>query len=104
MLVGQSRLVPGLRPFRRTSPDSRPAYYKLGFQYDETAFGLPRSRFVEALQAEGMAFDEGFRALHAGRSPNRFRRAGDLAEADRAHRGAVVLHHPILLGSAGRRE
>ncbi len=46
-----------------------------------------------------MAFDEGFRALHAGRSPSRFRRGGELAEADRAHRGAVVLHHPVLLGS-----
>ena len=82
-----------------SSDADRPAYYKLGFQFDEAAFGLSRQRFVAALQAEGIAFDEGFRALHAGRSPSRFRRAGDLAEADRAHRGAVVLHHPTLLGS-----
>ena len=49
--------------------------------------------------AEGIALDEGFRALHAGRSPSRFRRAGPLPEADRAHAGAAVLHHPVLLGT-----
>ena len=99
-LTGLVRAVPGLRPLRAEPSDAdRPAYYKLGFQFDEAAFGLSRQRFVAALQAEGIAFDEGFRALHAGRSPSRFRRGGDLAEADRAHRGAVVLHHPILLGS-----
>jgi dTDP-4-amino-4,6-dideoxygalactose transaminase len=91
--------VPGLQPFAPPSRHSSAGYYKLGFQYDEAAFGLSRQRFVAALRAEGMAFDEGFRALHAGRSPTRFRRAGDLTEADRAHRGAVVLHHPVLLGS-----
>jgi dTDP-4-amino-4,6-dideoxygalactose transaminase len=94
------RALPGLRPFPAAPADgSTPAFYKLGFQLDEAAFGLSRQRFVAALRAEGMAFDEGFRALHAGRSPSRFRRGGDLAEADRAHRGAVVLHHPVLLGS-----
>jgi dTDP-4-amino-4,6-dideoxygalactose transaminase len=105
-LAGTARLVaglqeiPGLRPFalERTGAP-RPGYYKVGFQYDEAEFGLTRQRLVAALRAEGMAFDEGFRALHAGRSPSRFRRAGDLAEANRAHRGAVVLHHPVLLGS-----
>jgi dTDP-4-amino-4,6-dideoxygalactose transaminase len=92
--------IPGLRPFGVASASSqRPAYYKLGFQLDEAAFGLGRQRFVAAMRAEGIAFDEGFRALHVGRSPSRFRGAGPLIEADRAHRGAVVLHHPILLGS-----
>jgi dTDP-4-amino-4,6-dideoxygalactose transaminase len=98
-LTEQLRDVPSLRPFACQPAPTVAAYYKLGFQYDEAAFGLSRQRFVAALRAEGMAFDEGFRALHAGRSPTRFRRAGDLAEADRAHRGAVVLHHPVLLGS-----
>jgi dTDP-4-amino-4,6-dideoxygalactose transaminase len=92
--------VPGLRPLGIGPSDSvTPAYYKLGFQLDEAAFGLGRPRFVAALRAEGVAFDEGFRALHVGRSPSRFRRGGDLPEAERAHRGAVILHHPVLLGS-----
>jgi dTDP-4-amino-4,6-dideoxygalactose transaminase len=98
-LTDRLRDIPGLRHLAIALPDdSRPAYYKVGFQYDEAAFGLGRERFVAALRAEGIAFDEGFRALHASRSPSRFRRVGDLTEADRAHRGAVVLHHPVLLG------
>jgi len=98
-LIQLINTIPGIRPFALPSGHRSPGYYKVGFQHDEAAFGLARQRFVAALRAEGMAFDEGFRALHAGRSPSRFRRVGDLAEADRAHRGAVVLHHPILLGS-----
>jgi dTDP-4-amino-4,6-dideoxygalactose transaminase len=95
------RDVPGLRPFAGQPPDCEPGYYKVGFQFDGAAFGLGRERFVTALRAEGIAFDEGFRGLHAGRSPSRFRRGGDLAEADRAHHGTVVLHHPVLLEGEG---
>jgi perosamine synthetase len=98
-LAALLRDVPGLRPFSNRCTDSTPAYYKLGFQFDATAFGMPRDRFVAALRAEGIAFDEGFRALHVGRSPSRFRSADDLAEATRAHAGCVVLHHPVLLGT-----
>jgi dTDP-4-amino-4,6-dideoxygalactose transaminase len=98
-LISQLRDLPGLRPFAGLPEGATPAYYKLGFQFDESAFGLSRERFVAAVRAEGIAFDEGFRALHVGRSPGRFRRAGELAEAERAHRGCVVLHHPVLLGS-----
>jgi dTDP-4-amino-4,6-dideoxygalactose transaminase len=90
--------VPGLTPFRNRF-EGEPGYYKWGLQFEEAAFGLPRARFVAALRAEGIAFDEGFRALHVGRSPGRFRASGPLTEADRAHRGAVVLHHPVLLGT-----
>jgi dTDP-4-amino-4,6-dideoxygalactose transaminase len=91
------RDVPGLTPFRNDVAGEA-CYYKVGFRFYEAAFGLSRARFVAALRAEGIAFDEGFRALHVGRSPSRFRRAGDLGEADRAHVGTVVLHHPVLLG------
>jgi dTDP-4-amino-4,6-dideoxygalactose transaminase len=91
--------LPGLAPFANPGVEGEPAFYKLGFRFDESAFGLSRSRFVEAVRAEGVALDEGFRAVHAGRSPGRYRAAGDLVEADRAHRGCVVLHHPVLLGT-----
>src|SRR5207245_8518314 len=43
-------------------------------------------------------FDEGFRALHVGRSARRFRRGTELPHAEQAHHGTVILHHPILLG------
>jgi dTDP-4-amino-4,6-dideoxygalactose transaminase len=90
--------LPGLRLFHNQAEGS-PGYYKVGLQYDEDAFGLPRGRLVAAMRAEGIALDEGFRALHVGRSPRRWRAAGPLTEVCRAHTGAVVLHHPVLLGS-----
>jgi dTDP-4-amino-4,6-dideoxygalactose transaminase len=92
--------VPGLRSFRnRPLEESEPAYYKLGLQFDANRFGVSRERFVAAMRAEGVALDEGFRALHLGRSPNRCRVAGPLPQAERAHGGTVVLHHPVLLGT-----
>ncbi|MBL8792444.1 MAG: aminotransferase class V-fold PLP-dependent enzyme [Planctomycetia bacterium] len=96
--------VPGLRPFENRLADSAPGYYKLGMQFDADAFGLPRDRFTAAMRAEGIALDEGFRALHVGRSPNRFRQAGALCEARRAHSDCLVLHHPVLLGESAEIE
>jgi perosamine synthetase len=92
--------MPWLQPFHnRPLEDSTPAFYKLGFQFDSAGCGLDRERFVSAMRAEGIAMDEGFRALHMGRSPSRWRSPGPLTQAERAHEGTVVLHHPILLGS-----
>src|SRR5207237_5155456 len=91
--------VPPLRPLNNGDLPGRPGYYKVGFQYDAAALGVPRERFLAALRAEGIAFDRGFDALHVGRSPQRFRSAGALPEAERAHAGCVILHHPVLIGS-----
>jgi perosamine synthetase len=94
------RSIPGLRPFRnRASENSEPGFYKLGVQFDAETFGLDRERFVAAARAEGIALDEGFRALHMGRSPSRWRAAGPLTQAEKAHHGTIVLHHPVLLGT-----
>ncbi|MBX9582834.1 MAG: aminotransferase class V-fold PLP-dependent enzyme, partial [Gemmataceae bacterium] len=95
-----AHLPPGLVPFENAVSDSAPAYYKVGFRYDADAFGLSRGLFVQALRAEGVAFDAGFNALHVGRSPSRFRAAGPLPHATAAHHGCVVLHHPVLSGTA----
>ncbi|MCI0381146.1 MAG: aminotransferase class V-fold PLP-dependent enzyme [Gemmataceae bacterium] len=90
--------VPGLSPFRNPPAwDWAAGYYKCGFQLDEQAFGLTRGLLVKAARAEGIALDEGFAGLHVGRSPKRYRLGGPLSEADRAHQGCVVLHHPVLL-------
>jgi perosamine synthetase len=97
-LLALMKDIPGLRPFMNDGVEGAPTYYKLGFQFDAARFGLSRERFVAAVLAEGIAFDEGFRGLHMGRSPSRFRRAADLVEVETAHRGTVVLHHPVLLG------
>jgi dTDP-4-amino-4,6-dideoxygalactose transaminase len=90
---------PGLLSFTNGYPNSAPAFYKLGFRYDPAAFGLSREVFVKALRAEGIAFDAGFKALHVGRSPSRFRAAGELPHATDAHNRCVALYHPVLSGA-----
>jgi perosamine synthetase len=93
--------VPGLRPFANSAADSRPEFYKLGFFLDPDAFGVSRDVFVKALRAEGVAFDPGFRALHVGRAPGRYKPAGPLPHAEAAGQTVVGLHHPVLsLGEA----
>jgi dTDP-4-amino-4,6-dideoxygalactose transaminase len=47
--------VPGVRPFVQVSEDRLPAFYKLGLQFDKSAFGLSRDRLIMALRAEGFA-------------------------------------------------
>jgi dTDP-4-amino-4,6-dideoxygalactose transaminase len=104
-LLEASKAIPGLQllaPAFSAVPEgvaNIPAFYKLGFQYDPVAFGLSREVFVKALRAEGIAFDAGFRALHVGRSPSRFRAAGELTHATNAHERCVMLHHPVLSGA-----
>lgn len=95
-LAGEVATVPGLRLLANVA-DGSPGYYKVGLRYDAAAFGLARGRLVAAMRAEGIALDEGFRALHAGRAPSRWRGARPLAEAARAGEGMLVLHHPVLL-------
>lgn len=96
--------VPGLAAFTNPIEESYPSYYKLGFRFDATAFGLSREVFVNAMQAEGIAFNPGFRALHVNRSPSRFVANHDLIEATRAHEECVTLHHPVLSGTAADAE
>ena len=93
------RELPGITPFVNPPDLGQPGYYKLGLQFDAAAFGLPRAALVAAMRAEGIALAEGFSAAHVGRSPRRFRRGTELSEAQRAHDGCVVLHHPALMGT-----
>lgn len=89
--------IPGLQIFENEMENCSPAYYKLGFRFFAEQFGLDRSGLVGFLRAEGIAIDEGFRALHFGRSPTRFQMGTELNQVDKAHVGALILHHPILL-------
>jgi perosamine synthetase len=60
-------VVPCLVSFTNpAAADSIPAYYKVGFRFDASAFGLTRDLFVRALRAEGVAFDPGFNAFARG--------------------------------------
>ncbi|QDU59547.1 L-glutamine:2-deoxy-scyllo-inosose aminotransferase [Planctomycetes bacterium Pan216] len=90
--------VKGLRPITRPTEETKPGYYKLGFQYEREAFeGLSRENFVRAARGEGVAFDEGFRSLHKIHSRRRYRAGGALTQADAADERMIVLHHPVLL-------
>lgn len=89
--------VPGLRLLAN---EASPAFYKVGFQLDTAAFGVSRDQLTSNARAAGVALDEGFRALHVGRSPSRYRAGGTLTEAERAQRDCVILHHPVLMESA----
>ncbi|RLS86825.1 MAG: hypothetical protein DWI08_06080, partial [Planctomycetota bacterium] len=73
------------------------AFYKLGIRLNPEKFGLDRECLIPAMQAEGIALDAGFAALHVSRSPSRWKSAGPLPEAANAHENMLVLHHPVLL-------
>ena len=99
-LVERLASISGLKPFCNRPSDSLPAFYKLGFQYDSAAFaGLTRDDFVEAVRAEGIALDAGFRTLHKTHSAKRFRAADNLPNATRIDERILTLHHPVLLGT-----
>jgi perosamine synthetase len=90
--------ISGLHPFTESLTESQPGYYKLGLQFEPAQWGgLTRDRFAQAMRAEGIALDAGFRGLHRIHSARRFRTASRLQEADRADEQVLTLHHPILL-------
>ena len=90
--------VAGLTPLQLPTDDVQPTYYKVGFRYRSEDFaGLSRNLFAQAMRAEGIAFDAGFRGLHLIHASRRFRQADNLREASRADAEMLTLHHPVLL-------
>ncbi|RLS42094.1 MAG: perosamine synthetase [Planctomycetota bacterium] len=84
----------------RATNQNAPAFYKLGFWYDNAGLeGLPRERFCRAMRAEGIAIDPGFAGLHLIHARSRFRAGGPLTHATQACSRIVMLHHPLLLES-----
>lgn len=76
-------------------PQNRPSYYKVGLWLDAA---IDRTDWITALQAEGVAADEGFRGFYR-RSEKRCRQIGEFSAAKDAAERGVVLHHPVLLQS-----
>jgi dTDP-4-amino-4,6-dideoxygalactose transaminase len=57
--------IPGLIPYKLASGATRSAYHLYPFRYDEKAFGgVPRSKFLEALRAEGISCSGGYKAQY----------------------------------------
>jgi dTDP-4-amino-4,6-dideoxygalactose transaminase len=96
--------IPGLASLALpANADNVPAFYKLpwlltgnGDACDSPQFEQLRRRFIAAIQAEGVAIDEGFRGF-TRRTGNRCRVVGDLPNARLAAAGTLLLHHPVLL-------
>lgn len=89
--------IEGLTPLQLPTGVLQPGYYKLGFCFSATDFGLSREHFVSALRAEGVAIDAGFRGNHLIHGSRRFRAVGELVHATRADEQIVTLHHPVLI-------
>ena len=89
----------GLRMVVEPPMGSRPSFFKLAFDYNLALLNdRSRNDFINAVQAEGIAIDVGFRGF-TRRSSRRSRRVGDLQHSDAAARNTLVLHHPVLLES-----
>ena len=98
-LASLLREIDGLDVIPSAVAESSPAFYKLGVSYNASAFSnLARDRFAEAMRAEGIALDSGFRALHLTHARGRYRAVGELPVATTMDAAALTLHHPVLLG------
>jgi perosamine synthetase len=105
-LLIETAEIPTLKPLALPHEASRTAFYKLPWLIsgnsdacDSLEFEQLRSRFIAAMQAEGVAMDAGFRGF-ARRTTARCRTIGDLRNARAAAAGTVLLHHPVLLEPA----
>jgi perosamine synthetase len=64
-LTEQLREVPGIKPAWMYEGCTRNAYHLYMFRYDHSRFnGLPRARFLKALQAEGIPCSSGYTPLN----------------------------------------
>ena len=96
-LLGQLRDIRGLNSVRFDPARGEASFYKLAWLYDPGAFGgRSRAEFLAAVQAEGVALDEGFRGFFR-RSTRRCRIVGTLDASRAAAENTVLLHHPVLL-------
>ncbi len=116
-LSGLLKEIPGLTPARMYAGCSRNAYHLYMFRYDAAQFAaLPRSRFLDALKAEGIpaaagyaplnkeAFLEdtltsrGFRRIYGERAFAEWRERNQCPQNDRLCGEAVWLGQTMLLG------
>jgi dTDP-4-amino-4,6-dideoxygalactose transaminase len=64
-LTKQLREIPGIAPARMYDGCTRNAYHLYMFRYDKTQFaGVPRARFLKALEAEGIPCSGGYTPLN----------------------------------------
>ena len=52
--------VPGIKPQARGKGETRHGYHLFVFRYDESVYGVPRAKFLKALEAEGIPASPGY--------------------------------------------
>ncbi len=78
-----------------TPEPAQSAYYKLGMLLASDLGDTARAQLLEEARQAGLPLGAGFRGF-AGRSTRRCRKVGDLANARRAARETILLHHTVL--------
>ena len=97
-LLEHCRDIGVLRPAAAARFDCQTAYYKVPWLLADNLPGWDRQALIDAVRAEGVGLDEGFRGF-VRRGARRCRRVGDVRHASRAAQSTVLLHHPVLLES-----
>jgi perosamine synthetase len=119
-LTSQLKEIPGIAPAEEYEGCTRNAYHLYMFRYDPEGFsGLPRSRFLEALEAEGVpcggGYDplnrepflkhtlesRGFQKIYGERRIREWVERNQCPENDRLCREAVWLYQTQLLAGRG---
>ncbi|MBO3804088.1 MAG: DegT/DnrJ/EryC1/StrS family aminotransferase, partial [Candidatus Brockarchaeota archaeon] len=107
--------IEGIRPLRREPYMTRISWHGYGFRYEQGAFGgVPRDRFLQALNAEGVRAYGGYSHALYENPLFKERRFGRIAEfvkfpdygsvrcpnSERLCREHVILDHAMLLGTS----
>jgi dTDP-4-amino-4,6-dideoxygalactose transaminase len=99
-LLSACQEIPALSPVALPASGDQASYYKVAWRFDpDHCGGWHRAQFVDAMQAEGVAIDVGFRGF-LRRSGRRCRKPYHLEYAQKAVDQTVLLHHPVLLENA----
>ena len=99
-LLSACTQVQALSPVALPADGDQASYYKVAWRFEpDLCGGWSRAQFVEALQAEGVAIDIGFRGF-LRRSGRRCRKPDQMEHAQKAADQTVLLHHPVLLEGA----
>jgi perosamine synthetase len=110
--------IPGIKPAKMVEGNNRPAYHMYPFRFVSDEFGgVPRSKFLEALRAEGIPCSagygqqnkdglieealnsRGYKRLFSKKRLNRWREENHLPGNDQLAREAVTFFQSMLLGT-----
>ena len=117
-LTAQLKQIPGIQPAKSYAGCTRNAYHLFMLRYDKERFaGLPRSRFLAALEAEGIPcsagysplnkepflketlYSRGYMAIYSRERIDQYLKRNECLENDRLCQEAVWFTQNMLLGT-----